>query len=543
MLNEQQSRAVNSDSKNIVVIAAAGSGKTTVLIERISRLVTNGADPKSILVLTFTNAAAHEMKTRYIKKMGNTAGSPDFGTFHSFCYSLIAADPSIRTELGYSTIPKLATESDIKEIRASARSAVGTKLSDSMLDGKESSIPQKKRFEYVAYWKMYNKLLRKAGLITFDIMCYDVCNLFANKHPSVECYKSRYKHILCDENQDSDQNQWNFVSSFTDSNIFAVGDAKQNLYSFRGTTSEILKGLANNPEWETIILPRNYRSTKEVCEYANRIHFMWSKDDPFNVQMVSDREGEPVNIRSKFRTNVADDLLSIVGDTGTVAILCRTNSEVATITSMLNDYGMSYYTNKKSRIIPDILHSAIDESYLLDWLSSELSADAYADYLRLKCIVSDFDERKFIELFGGKFRSVLDKIMNVRKMLAQYSDGRMLQFVIELGRLFDCDFMDYATEAMSLPPMQLIEKMIDDLTTDKESNSDLYVGTIHSSKGLEYDSVHLIGVNGKSFPAFKNEDQMNCFYVGCTRAKNKLTLWVDDPDSNYLQPADIFESQ
>lgn len=538
-LNEQQQIAVNSDSEKICVIAAAGSGKTTVLIERICRLVESGVDPSSILALTFTNAAAHEMEVRY-KARSNSNVVPQFGTFHSFCYKLLVSDPTVKSVMGYREVPQVASDADIKKYRGLARSAVGTKLSDAELDKSENEVALTKRFQHKTYWIMYKKLLKSANLITFDIMCYDVGQLFIDNHECIRQYKQKYKYVIADEFQDTDDKQWGFISSFTESKLFVVGDAKQNLYSFRGTSSEILKSLASNPEWETIILPTNYRSTQPICDYANRIHFDWG-DDPFNIKMISDKPGNPVTIRPAFDYTSPKDIIPIANEPGSTAILCRSNAEVAKIVGLLDSYSIPYSTHSKSSYATHILNSAVDEKYLIEWISTKMSADDYARYLRLSSISDDFTEAAFIGLFGSKFRRDIDLVMQVRKLIGACPEATGTAFCIGLSKIFDDDYFR-SPDLMSLPTLaDVIDAITKKLLSDNHEESGLYVGTIHSSKGLEYDSVHLVGINGKSFPAFKNEDQMNCFYVGCTRAKTKLTLWVDDPIGRYDQPTGIFD--
>jgi DNA helicase-2/ATP-dependent DNA helicase PcrA len=193
MLNEQQQQAVDSNAKKILVLAGAGTGKSTVLLSRIARLLNDGVNPSGILALTFTNAAAFEMDERY-RKSNQGRALPVFGTFHSFCYRLIAKDAEVRQAIGYSQTPKLAEESLIKRLEVLTKQQLGTKLSNAKLDGK-SSLTAKEKFEFDLYWKQYRKILKNENSITFDIMCYDICELFSSNHPSIEKYKNRYTHM------------------------------------------------------------------------------------------------------------------------------------------------------------------------------------------------------------------------------------------------------------------------------------------------------------------------------------------------------------
>ena len=275
MLNKAQNEVVQSNADKLLVLAGAGTGKTTTMLARISRLIDEEkADVQSILVLTFTNAAACEMRDRYRRSHPNQQ-TPTFCTFHSFCYSLIAGNRDVARRLGYfKGTPFIADETMLHKVKTMCRQKCGTKISDDKLNGK-ISVTKSEQFQKDLYWKQYNKLLREQNIITFDIMCYEVCKLFVSDDSTISASKDRFKYVFVDEFQDTDPKQWEFVSSFSHSNLFVCGDAKQSIYAFRGADSSIIKSLAENPEWTTIKLSENYRSTAQICDYSNGIHKSW----------------------------------------------------------------------------------------------------------------------------------------------------------------------------------------------------------------------------------------------------------------------------
>ena len=224
-LNKQQQEAVNSNSKRLLCLAGAGTGKTHCMLSRISRLVNDGADPSSILALTFTNAAAFEMKQRYT---ASNPGQriPEFRTFHSFCYSILLKNQNVRKALGYSAIPKVCTAEDVKRITAQAIQSMSITLSKAKLTGKKTLTPQEEA-QYKLYKKQFKRLLRKENLITFGIMCYDICRLFVQDQPYLAEYKDRFKYIFVDEFQDTDTEQFDFIQCFPDASVTVVGDALQ----------------------------------------------------------------------------------------------------------------------------------------------------------------------------------------------------------------------------------------------------------------------------------------------------------------------------
>ena len=521
-----QQKAVDSTADKVVVIAGAGSGKTHILIERLTKLKESGVDPESILVLTFTNAAAQEMTDRYRNRNNGDKRTPKFGTFHAFCYSLILNDTNVRTALGYHAPPNIATPEDIKRIKNTAKLICGTKLSDKALDTPLKDlkgVTDKIKFEYEVYHKQYNKLLRKESLITFDIMCYEVCQLFVADSQCIQRYKTQYRYVVADEFQDTDPRQADFMLSFKESKLFVVGDFRQALYSFRGADSSLIKGLSTNPDWETIVLSQNYRSTKEIVEYANKIHHF--PDSKLNINMQSERSGEPVEITSELNLNAPNEMLRIgeeKTDDNTVAILARTNAEVANIKESLKGFGIPYIENNDNNVMADLLKCSIDSNYCVEYLSNHLSQEEYMRYLRMKS-ASELTEEQFITYFGSNFRYSLTKIMDIRRIMTANS---MISIVfVELVKYLKIN-VDIAEGLKCNNLNDVVSVLSDHLNTT--SDKGIYVGTIHSSKGLEYDIVHVYGVNSRAFNPYKNEDEQNCYYVACTRAKSKLIIHNSD---------------
>lgn len=145
MLNKAQQQAVNCEAKNILCLAGAGTGKSYCMISRIIRLIDEQkADTSSILALTFTNAAACEMRERY-RRMHKEQETPLFCTFHSFCYSLISSNHEVARYLGYyKETPQIADDIALRKIHAICRQQCGTKISDDKLNGKQNTIRKSK---------------------------------------------------------------------------------------------------------------------------------------------------------------------------------------------------------------------------------------------------------------------------------------------------------------------------------------------------------------------------------------------------------------
>ena len=525
-LNKGQYAAVHSDASKLLILAGAGTGKTYTMLSRISRLVSEGVNPHDILVLTFTNAAAFEMEERY--KMNHKGRvPPSFSTFHAFCYRLIVNDDEIRNLVGYTDVPSIPDEHILKEVDTSVRQQCGTKLSSVKISGK-GTLTMKEQFEFDLYWKKFKQVLKQRNLITFDIMCYDVCKLFTDFNPVTDKYKDTYKHIFVDEFQDTDPKQWAFVSSFKDANVFIVGDVFQSIYGFRGADSSIIKGLSTNKDWETIRLVENYRSTKQICNYANRINI--DAFDSYRLDLESIRDGEDVCIlETPYTSYVNPWLREVIADItlnlfGTVAILARTNAEVNNVKRILDDMGVMYNTNNNEEHVVGILKSVLDNEYMVGWLSTKLNSTRYVEWIKL-CTWDEkyktFDE--FYTLYYNQMyiHEIINTVSTIRRILR---DEKLLPYQRCVEILKELGLDNILVNTRATDPRDLVDHLIE--LCRKSSDSSIYVGTIHSVKGLEYDIVHLLGVDGESFQ-IRGEEMRNLYYVGVTRAKSKLYVYKE----------------
>lgn len=472
-LDAYQQAAVDSNDPHICCLAGAGSGKTAVMIHRIARIAKETNKPHHILALTFTNAAALEMKERYCKLVANLDDNiPEFRTFHAFCYSLIVNNPSICWKLGYSDVPAIADPAEIKTIEVKARAQCRLK-----------SIKHLNPYQQKIFDKCVDRLLKQQNIISFDRLITRIVDMFLQDDPCILRYKDQYKYIFVDEFQDTDIMQWKFIQSFKTANIFVCGDALQNIYSFRGTTNEIIKQLSNDSSWTTVKLLNNYRSDRSIVKLANKYSSSYASDS-YRIDMnnVSKHAGqcsidkypsipyqEPVNIRG------IDILTSrLQSDCGTHAILCRTNAEVTEMHNLLHKYHINPILRSRSTDI-DSDRYAKDENYRADWIASYLNSDQYNLYI-YKCLASP--ETSKLEILIQYFKDDANKI---------------------------------EAELLNSNPGIF--------------GSDVYLGTIHSVKGLEFDNVHVINANQWSF-LLNSEDAKNLFYVAITRAKHNLYIYT-----------------
>jgi superfamily I DNA/RNA helicase len=517
--------AVDSPDHSFLTEHCIVTHNTTVMIERISRLVSKGVAPSSILALTFTNAAAAEMKERFENKNPGKE-TPEFRTFHSFCYSILCKDPNIRQALGYTEVPSIASDMQIKELEEKAKTQCNIKLSKEKLTHREN-LTKQEQYQIELYDKAINRLMRSANVITFDKLNITVAELFASGNIATQCYKDKYKYIFNDEAQDDDRYQMLFLNSFANTNFYLCGDVLQNLYSFRGTSNEYIKALANTPGWEKIRLFTNYRSTNQICEYANKFSKKYA-DESYWIEMQGTRDGErvitklvegPANYSAIDLKDIQDVLNEINKLTGTSAILCRTNKEVYAVTGYLKNQGISYTSNKDNQL-QKIVNCAISDDYALGLYASYLSSNKYGEYIRLSEQVKKPDLEWFLKNYGdnSQIKNIREKVDDLKLIASRYDPVAVK--LSEVEKLFHL-------QSVKIPDKNLREieflRYLKDIVTDIKS-SELYVGTIHSVKGLEYDNVFVMNVGSYNF-RLNNEDMKNLFYVAITRAKNRLYVY------------------
>ena len=526
--NEQQLQAINSNASKLLVMAGAGAGKTFVMVQRVSRLVSEGVDPRTILVLTFTNNAAFEMRERYKKQNPGTI-IPEFRTFHSFCYSLIVKDKYVRESVGYTSIPKVASEAEIKFVEQNARMQTNCKVTEKKINSGNTTLQERKSYEI--YKKAVIRLLKQKNLITFDILCYDICDLFVQDDPSIKPYKLQYQYLFVDEFQDTDPRQIKFLESFKDVNWFYCGDALQNIYGFRGCSNEVLKTLSQDDSWERIKMYQNYRSTRQICEFANN-HSRYA-DDSYRIEMNGQRDGDKVQIvTGSYATfeepvdiNHLHKIIQLVQTrTEDMAIICRTNKEVNMICDELDSYQIEYNASVKNEDAIHILSSVMDNDYMLNWLSTYLSADIYADYVRQSANTPNPNIQWFAKLYG-KIKPIQSrgrKIVQIRKILQNI---RMSDYekCTEIFKILEITNIEIPQDIQYPSRLQLIDDLIARL--NDAASTDLYVGTIHSVKGLEFGHVIVVGAYDKNFK-IDSEENRNIYYVAVTRAKNHLTVFM-----------------
>lgn len=290
-LNARQVEAVIHKDGPMLVLAGAGSGKTTVLIARVERLIESGVHPWNILTITFTNKAADELKNRLVAKLGTEAADVFASTFHSMCvrilrrdgekigipksFTIYDADDSLRV------VKKCLKAINLDEKQFAPRPIAGaiSHAKESLEQPKELAANAEKTGDFrqkivARVYAEYQKELHEAGALDFDDLLCETVRLFRESPETLEYYQNRWRYIMVDEYQDTNHVQYMLVALLAQKykNICVVGDDDQSIYKFRGATIEnILSFERQFPGAKVVRLEQNYRSTQNILSAANKV--------------------------------------------------------------------------------------------------------------------------------------------------------------------------------------------------------------------------------------------------------------------------------
>ncbi len=358
-LNPQQEAAVVHTGGPLLVVAGAGSGKTRVLTRRIAYLMQKrGVAPYEILAITFTNKAAGEMKERVADLVGSIARSMWVSTFHSACVRVLRQEA---VRLGYSnsfsiydqadslkliTIVAKDLNLDPKRYPARQFQSMISNAKNELLGPNDYLLATKNQFEQVVaeVYALYQRRLQQANAMDFDDLILKTVEVLQRFPESKSRFRSRFRHVLVDEYQDTNHAQYVLIREIVGSDsdgmpaaeLCVVGDADQSIYGFRGATiRNILQFELDFPNASTVLLEQNYRSTQNILNAANAVitqnesrkeKNLWSQAGsgaPLVGYVAEDEHDEAEFIKTEIR-KLQDEGVSNPGDT---AIFYRTNAQ------------------------------------------------------------------------------------------------------------------------------------------------------------------------------------------------------------------------
>lgn len=582
--NNSQLKAVKHKSGPMLVIAGPGSGKTTVLTARIRNLIEEySVNPANILVITFTKAAANEMKSRFNNMMGRST-NVTFGTFHAVFFMILRAaynysvDSIIKEDVRQNIIKQAIERSrlepdDLNEMVSNITGEI-SRVKTETIDINayySASCPEE---EFRDIYKYYVKTLKKMGLIDFDDMLLYCHELLTTRRDILAKWQQKYQYILIDEFQDINKIQYDIIKLLAkpQDNLFIVGDDDQSIYGFRGSKPEIMLNFDKDyPDTGKVILDTNYRSTGNIVSAAGKVIAHNKVRFAKNINTVND-PGDKVDI-IEFNTQ-AEEYEKIIdnirkesaldGNYSDNAVLFRTNSTAAGFVRKLVEYSVPFVTRdgvpnvfehwiardvitymniamgsrKRSDFLQIINRPKryIGRDYLTD---AEISFDNLEKYYEDKNWMIERVDRLKYDILAMASMSPYAMINYLRKGVGYdgYLDEYAQSHNMQVRELYDV--MDELMEsARSFKTFNEWFAYIDEYGTKlresyaaMDKQNAVILTTMHSSKGLEYPVVYIIDANEEITPHKKAvfapeiEEERRMFYVAMTRAKRRLNIY------------------
>ncbi len=596
-LNPVQREAVVHGEGPLLIVAGAGSGKTRVLTTRIAHLIADrGVSPFEILAITFTNKAADEMKHRVGALVGPVAQKMWVSTFHSACVRILRRDAQ---HLGYSSGFTIYDQADAVRL-------TGYVLRDHNVDAKKFpprsvhavisqakndlvSVAQYADAARTVYekkiadvYREYQVRLRAANAMDFDDLLVQTVELFRRNPDVLAHYRTRFKHLLVDEYQDTNaaQNEFVILLAKEHRNVCVVGDGDQSVYRFRGADIRNILEFENAfPDAHVVVLEQNYRSTQTILDAANSVIANNAMRKP--KALWTEQVGGEL-ITRYHAEDERDEALWVVHELGRlhdsehyrwgdVAIFYRTNAQSRAVEEELARRGVPYRVVGGTRFY--------DRREVKDLLAYLRSVVNPTDEVSLKRIVNvpkrgvgdtslgrldnwaaargvTFGEAMAAAAEAGVTGKALTGIGNVLELLedvrAVVADGTGPGTVLELI----CERTGYTAELEAdrsveaagrleniaelvgqARQYEAVEQFLEDVSlvadTDEADpdESSVILMTLHTAKGLEFPAVFLIGLEDGVFPHLRSlgepdelEEERRLCYVGITRARERLYL-------------------
>lgn len=587
-LNDRQEEAVNYIEGPCLVLAGAGSGKTKVLTERIVNLIDNGISPNNILAITFTNKAANEMRERVSSRIGDVASGIFIGTFHSFGLKIVRENPEV---LGYKKNITILDSSDVSTIVKKFLKEMGlsteqyspkymiNKISFAKNEGlspEEFSKFMKTPVDQVAakIYEKYCNLLKTNNSVDFDDLLIMPLQIFKKDKSVLEKYQEHYKYILVDEYQDTNTCQYDLCKMLSSKykNIFVVGDIDQSIYGWRyANYRNVLNFEKDYPNVKTILLEENYRSTKTILDAANSViknnkerkeKNLWSNNGEGDKIKYIKTEDEKAEV--DYVVKEIHNLVTMGKPLKDIAVLYRTNAQSRVVEeAFLREnipfriVGSYFFYNRKE--IKDLIaylnliynkDDAISLERVINVPKRKIGAktlEKLSERSReLNCSMFDAIEsgkelefkNVVLELIEDtknmSLTQLIDAVLIKTGLRSELEESTGIENEVRIENLEEFKSVAASFEEKGIYNLEdFLENiaLVADVSQYKEDSEGVSLLTIHAAKGLEFDTVFIIGLEEGIFPHSRSyeddselEEERRLCYVAITRAKNHLYL-------------------
>lgn len=577
-LDPQQEKAVQTVEGAVLLLAVPGSGKTTVLVERLGYMVLGcGILPEQILTMTYTVAATRDMKSRFVRRFGEALGQRlEFRTINGVSARIISSYERMYQRKAFTLVTEESElnglvgeiyrkitgeypgEGDIKAVRTAF-----TYVKNQMLSGEEIEQLDEEIKHFSVMYREYNQILRQRGCMDYDdqmVYAYQILR----KYPAVlSAFHKRYRYLCVDEAQDTSRIQHHIIRMLAQEhqNLFMVGDEDQSIYGFRAAYPQALLEFEKiYPQSKILLMEQNYRSISKIVQTADK--FIQKNQNRHPKHMVAHRCGESGVVRKMFRDRREqyDYLVKLARNCEReTAVLYRDNDCALPVIDLLERKGIPYrcrqmdggfFSHKVIRDLSDILRLSEDPcdrnpflrvyykfgaGIKKEWAEEAVGCmDGTPLFFQLQAQeeMSDWSKERC-----GSIQKHLEMMKSesadraVHRILTWMGYGDYLEKRgIDPGRAYILQ----ALGEQEPSPRRLLERLeelrglLEEYQEDK--NCPFVLSTIHSSKGLEYERVILMdvidGVLPKNTGDGDTDEERRLFYVGMTRAKDELTVFT-----------------
>ena len=579
-LNDAQREAAATLSGPVLILAGAGSGKTKTLTHRIANLIANGVAPREILALTFTNKAAREMRERLATLLGmenSYSFMPWMGTFHSICVKILRIEAE-RVGLSksftiYDTDDRLALiKRAMKDLKITDKSvkpkAAEAAISKAKNDGvgpeeyaADAVYPNQKKIAEI--YERYEDMRKKADAVDFDDLLVEVAKMLRTQPDVREKWRTKFKHILIDEYQDTNHIQYEIVKMLVNDerNICCVGDDWQSIYSWRGADfTNILNFERDFSGAKVIKLEENYRSTQNILDAAQKVITKNTQRSDKELYTKSGK-GEPVEIHGARDEHdeaqwVAMQIKRSGRPLSNFAVLYRTNAQSQAFERAFMEYrlpyklvgGVRFYDRKEIKDIVAYLHLIVNPH---DVVSLQRVVNVPARGIGAVSMERILNGE--IQLLSPKILRAYENFLGVLKDLRAKNERGMAPADLIEELLRKICYREYLEDGDKLKAEERNENLtalvgeagaystLDEFLADAAlmSSADesatgeaVTLMTLHAAKGLEFPVVFLVGMEEGLMPHVRAseeapedvEEERRLAYVGMTRAMRELYL-------------------
>ncbi|WP_270457889.1 ATP-dependent helicase [Faecalimonas umbilicata] len=583
--NEAQTKAICHKNGPAMVLAGPGSGKTLVITRRVEYLIKKyGVRPEQILVITFTKAAAKEMRERFARITKDDRFPVTFGTFHGIYYGILKWAYRMNASNIFSEEEKMMLLREViagmeleiedeKEFLQGIASEIGQIKNNRLsLEEYESSNCSDQMFRQIyEEYERRRKLLKKIDFDDMLVLCYE---LFQKRPDILQMWQKKFQYILIDEFQDINQVQYDVIRmlALPENNLFIVGDDDQSIYRFRGARPEIMLGFSKDyPNAKSIILDVNYRSTKAVVSAARRV--IERNKNRYQKEIITvNEQGDNVHIQevrhpveeSHYVREQIAKAVTAGTEPSQIAVLYRTNTEPRALVETFMEYHIPFQMKEH---LPNLYEHFIGRDFQA-YMRMALGGRDRGDFLMIMNRPNRYIGRDSVDRGEISFENLrkyymekdwmvdrIDQLEVDLKVISRMTPYAAIQYIRKsVG--YDLFLNEYAIKRkMKLEDLQEliremeerakefktieewfahIEKYTEELrlqaVTRTENRNAVSLMTFHAAKGLEYDTVFIIGANEDVTPYKKAElpeemeEERRMFYVAMTRAKKHLTI-------------------